>query len=124
MAVVALVLSICIAVLGALSMVAPGQLTALVRSMQTRTGLYSAAAIRVVLGMALVFAAPASRAPGVIWVIGIVVFVAGLITPVIGLERFRQITDWFLGWGAMSKRVWGLVALWFGAWLAYAVWPW
>ena len=124
MAIVALVLSICIAALGALSVVAPERLAALVRSFQTRAGLYWVGGIRVLLGIALVFAAPGSRAPGFIWVLGIVIFVAGLITPVIGLERFRRLTDWWLDRGPWFARVWGAVAFVLGLLLAYAVAPW
>ena len=124
MAIVALVLSICIAALGALGVIAPDRLAAFVRSFQTRAGLYSVGAIRIVLGIALVFAAPGSRAPGFIWVLGIVVFVAGLITPVIGVERFRRLTDWWLDRGPWFARIWGFVAFALGLLLAYTVAPW
>jgi hypothetical protein len=124
MAIVAVVLSILIAVLGVVSVVAPNRLAALVRSFQTRAGLYTAAAIRIVLGISLVFAAPGSLAPGTIWIIGIVIFVAGLITPVIGLERFRKLTDWWLDRGPWFARIWGAVAFLLGLLLAWTVAPW
>ena len=123
MALVAFVLSICIAALGALGVVAPKRLMAVVRSFQSPAGLYATAAIRLVLGVALVFAAPGSRAPGFIWVLGIVIFVAGLVTPVVGLERFRHLLDWWLARGPGFARVWGAVAFVLGLLLAYAVAP-
>jgi hypothetical protein len=123
MALVALVLSICIAALGALGVVAPDRLAAVVRSFQTRGGLYVTAGIRLVLGAALIFAAPGSRSPTFIWGLGIFIFVAGLITPLVGLERFRKLTDFWLARGVWFARIWGAVAFVLGLLLAYAVAP-
>lgn len=123
MVLIALVLSICIAALGALGVIAPDRLAAVVRSFQTRAGLYVTAAIRLVLGVALFLAAPGTRAPGLIWGLGIFVFVAGLITPMVGLERFRKLTDWWLDLGPWFGRIWGAVVLVLGLLLAYAVAP-
>lgn len=124
MTIVVLVLSIFIAALGALGMAAPERLAGVVRSFQTRTGLYITGVTRIVFGVALVFAAPGSRAPAVLWILGIVIFVTGLITPVIGLERFRHLTDWWLARGPWFARIWGFVAFAMGLLLAYAVAPW
>lgn len=123
MTLVALVLSVFIAALGALGVASPSRLLGVVRSFQTPAGLYFAAALRVVLGVALFFAAPASRAPELIRILGVVIFVGGLITPLFGLERFRRLLDWWSARGSAFIRAWAAFALAFGFLLAHAVLP-
>jgi hypothetical protein len=122
-ALVALVISLFIAALGALGVASPARLLSVVRSFQTPAGLYLAAVLRVVLGMALFLAAPVSRAPELIRVLGAVVFVAGLITPLFGLKRFRRLLDWWSARGSAFIRAWATVTLAVGLLLAYAVVP-
>jgi hypothetical protein len=91
----AVTLSSFIVVLGAIGVVWPAALLGIARSFGTPSGLYVAAALRIVFGVALFVSAPASRAPGAIRTIGIVVFVAGLMTPLIGPEAIRGVVDWW-----------------------------
>src|SRR5262245_25885803 len=79
--IVAFTLSLVVAALGSLGVVAPGSLGAVAATLLTLTGLYVAAALRIVLGAALFVAAPASRFPRTLRVIGILIVVAGLATP-------------------------------------------
>lgn len=123
MTLVALVLSLFIAAVGALGVVSPARLLGVVRRLQSPAGLYLAAALRVVLGVALVFAAPTSRAPQVIRILGVFVVAAGLLTPFFGLERFRRLLDWWSARGPVFVRTWAAVAAAFGLWLAYALAP-
>lgn len=123
MTLVALVLSLSVAVLGAVGLVSPPRLFAIVRSFQTPVGLYLAAALRLVLGAALFLAAPASRAPEFLRILGVVIVVAGLITPLFGLDRFRRLLDWWAAQGPIFVRVWATFALAFGLLLAYALVP-
>ena len=118
-------LSICLltSAFGALGIASPSRLVGLVRRLQTPMGLYFAAGIRVLLGVALLFAAPTSRAPGLIYILGIVIIVIGLITPFFGLERFRSLLDWWSAQGSAFVRGWAVLALVFGLSLAYAVVP-
>jgi len=121
MAEVALVISLCIAALGGLGVASPDALLRVVGVFATPIGLYAAAAIRLVFGAALFFAAPTSRAPRTLRIVGVVVFVAGLLTPFIGLERLSELLDWWSGWGPGFLRAWGAVALAMGLLLAHAV---
>lgn len=93
MALVALVLSLFVATVGALGVASPKKLLGLVRRFQSPAGLYSAAVFRVLLGTALFFTAAASRAPGTVRVAGAIIFVSGLVTPFFGVERFTKILD-------------------------------
>ena len=123
MVLVALVLSLFVAALGALGVVSPRRLFGIVRGFQSPAGLYAAAVLRVTLGMALYFAAPTSRAPGAVRVLGVLILVAGLITPLFGLERFARMLDWWSGRGPAFMRIWAGLALTIGLLLAYAVLP-
>jgi hypothetical protein len=123
MAIVALVLSLFVAALGALGIVLPMRLLSIIRQFQRPAGLYAVAILRVVLGVALLLAAPSSRLPQVVRILGIIIFVSGLITPLFGLERFRRLLNWWSARGPAFMRVWAGFALAFGLLLAYAVDP-
>jgi hypothetical protein len=121
MAIVALVLSLFVAVLGATGILSPKRLLGFVRHFQRPAGLYVAAILRVVFGVALFLTAPTSLSPEVIRVLGIITFVSGLVTPLFGLDRFRRILNWWSARGPVFQRVWAGFALAFGLFLAYAV---
>ena len=120
---VALIISLFVAGLGALGIASPARLIAVMRSFQAPAGLYAAAALRVVLGTALVFTAPTSRAPEFIRVLGFFIVVVGLITPFFGVERFKKLVDWWLARGPAFIRAWAAFALVGGLLLAYAIVP-
>jgi len=78
--------------------------------------------IRFGFGLALVFAAPAARWPMFVRVIGMISIVAGLITPLLGVEeRHVRIIDWWTARGSRFKRAWSGVGVVLGVVLAYAV---
>jgi len=123
MALVALTFSIIVAVLGAVGIVVPASLLWVSKPFLTPLGLYAAALVRLVLGTALFLAAPTSRAPTTVRILGVVIFGAGLITPLIGIERAHAIVEWWSDQGTAFMRVWAAIALAFGLFLAYAIAP-
>ena len=123
MTVIALLFSLLVVALGALGLVSPSRAVRVVRYFQTAAGLYFAAAVRLVMGVALFFAAPASRAPEVLHILGIVIVVAGVITPFFGLERFRRLVDWWSAKGPAFVRAQAAFAVAFGLLLTYALVP-
>ena len=123
MALVALVLSLSVATVGALGVLSPMKLLGLVRRFQNPAGLYGAAVFRVLLGTALFFTAAASRAPGAVRVAGAIIFVSGLVTPFFGVERFTKILDWWSAGSPVFMRVWAGFALAIGLLLSFAVGP-
>jgi hypothetical protein len=110
-----------IALLGAVGIVAPTFLLSVSRPFLTPTGLYAAALIRVVFGAVLLMAAPGSRLPRTLRVLGAVIVVAGIATPLVGVERARAIVDWWAAHGPVLLRMWASVAVVLGAFVAYAV---
>jgi hypothetical protein len=123
MTVIALIFSLLVAALGALGLVSPSRLLIVVGHFQTPAGQYFAAAVRLVMGVALLFAAPVSRAPGALGILGLIIILAGFITIFISLERFRRLIAWWSSQGSALVRAWAAVACAFGLLLAYALLP-
>src|ERR1700730_16253923 len=90
------VLMIC---LGLTGLVWPEGLVGIGHYSFTHTGLYVIAVLRVAVGLVLFLAAPASRAPTTLRVIGILVCVAGVVTALITIERAQALLDWWMGHG-------------------------
>lgn len=76
---------------------------------------------RAVLGIALVMCASVSKYPKAIEIIGWITLVAALILGIMGRANFRRLMGWALGVPRSFMRVGGLLAAFFGAFLAYAV---
>lgn len=93
-----------------------------VTAWQTSRGLYLAVVLRLVLGVALLVAAPGSRFPQALWFLGVVSLTAAVALPVIGLARFRRFVQWWVARPPGVVRGWCAFALGFGGFLLYAVW--
>lgn len=89
----------------------------------TSLGLYIAAAFRVVFGLVLIGVASTSRMPRTLRTLGVIIVVAGIITPFVGVERARGIVAWWVGQGNAFMRIWASIAVVFGLFIIYAVIP-
>ena len=89
----------------------------------TYVGLYVAAAVRVVFGLVLTAAASASRLPKTLRILGVLMVVAGIITPVFGVERARAVVDWWSAQGPAFMRAWAALAVVMGLVIVFAVAP-
>jgi hypothetical protein len=78
-----LVIGALVILVSAISFAVPDLKLSLERSAMTPTGLYAIALLRIAIGLVFVCAAPASRAPRTLRVLGLVVIIiiAGLMTP-------------------------------------------
>jgi hypothetical protein len=123
MALAAFLLSVLVAVVGAVGLIRPTSLLAVAGLFLTPAGLYAAAAFRIVLGTGLFVGASTSRAPRLLRVLGVVIVVGGLVTPLLGVERASAIIGWWAARGSLFMRIWAAVALAFGLCLAYALVP-
>ena len=84
-------------------------------------GLYAIAALRIGMGLVLILVASTSRAPKALRAIGAVVVVAGLATPLFGVERARGVADWAAAQGpAFLRAIAGLLFA-LGSFIAFAV---
>ncbi|PSW04302.1 hypothetical protein [Photobacterium lipolyticum] len=79
-----------------------------------------AVAVRLVLGVFLIYQSNVSRFPLVIEVIGWISIVAAIIFAVIGRRNFKRLMSWALSLAKPIGRIGGVIAGAFGAFLIYA----
>jgi hypothetical protein len=121
MRIAALLVALFAIVGGVVRIVTPDSLMTIGRYVATPVGLYVIAAIRVAIGLVLMLVAPTSRVPRTLRVVGAVVLVAGLATPLFGVERTRAILDWESTQGTALTRVVAGLVLAIGGFIAFAV---
>jgi hypothetical protein len=103
----------------AISFVAPDRRLSMERAVMTPAGLYAIAALRIAMGTVFVLAAPASRAPRTLRVLGVTVMIAGLTTTWFGVTRARAVLDWLAGAGPLLMRLDAAVGMALGGFLVY-----
>ena len=108
-------------VLGLLGAASPRRVITFAGLLRSPGGLYGAAALRIVLGVACILAAAESGFPAALRVIGVVAVAAGVALPFLGVERLGAIVDWWSRRPSYWMRAWCLVAAAFGAFLVFAV---
>ena len=114
-----LVIGVVVIVGSAISFAVPDLRLALERSVLTPAGLDAIAVLRIAIGLVLVLAAPASRAPRTLRVLGLVVIVAGLMTPWFGVARGRVVLNLLASAGPLLMRVDAGVGMVLGCFLVY-----
>jgi hypothetical protein len=115
-----LVIGVLVILASAISFATPELRLSLERSVMTPAGLYAIAAMRIAIGLVLVLAAPASRAPRTLRVLGLIVIIAGLSTPWFGVARARAVLDWLTSAGPLLIRLDAGVGMALGGLLVYA----
>ncbi len=106
---------------GIAGVIGPDWLITVGRYVVTPVGLYAIAALRVGFGLVLIAAAPTSRAPRTLRALGAFVLIAGLATPLVGVERARAIVDWETTRGTAFLRAGAGLVLAIGSFIAFAV---
>ena len=117
----ATVMAALIAAIGVVGVAFPSVLLEFGQSLQTPSALLVAAVIRIIFGAVLVWVASAARMPRTLRVIGFLVIVAGVLTPLFGVERFQAVLSWFSSQGPLLMRAWASTAVIFGLFVAYVV---
>ena len=114
-----LVIGALVILASAISFAVPDQRLSLERSLMTPAGLFAIAALRIGIGLVFVLAAPASRAPRTLRVLGVVVIMAGLATPWFGVARATAALNWFASAGPLLMRLNAGVGMAIGVFLVY-----
>jgi len=113
---------IAVCVLSAWGISAPERLRQLVGTvMQRDWGMYFAVGVRLVLGLALIFAASQSRFPMTFTVLGAITLVAAVALPFVGRARIVRLITWFGRLPPSAIRLWLLFGIAFGGFLIYGV---
>jgi len=109
-------------VAGFVLLLRPAILFNLLRGYQNSAGLYGlAVVVRLILGIVLILAAPASRFPLTLEILGWIAIVAAVFIGALGTTRFSKLMAWALGLSEGLGRLSGVFALLFGGFLIYAV---
>jgi hypothetical protein len=114
-------MGVLLVVQGILGLAAPDVFLITIRFIQTPPVMYLAAALRVVIGVVLVRAAPGSRAPKFLRVFGFLIIIGGLLTPFVGFWAAQHILGWWSAGGSVVVRVFAGVSLVLGILILYAV---
>jgi hypothetical protein len=122
-AAVAFAIGVLIAAEGAIGLAVPEAFVRIVRAFREPPVLYVASVIRIMIGIVLVMAAPRSRAPRVLRVLGVVVTVGGVLTPFIGGRLADVFLNWWTTGGTGEVRIFATLALVVGVVIVYAVAP-
>ena len=118
---IALLVAFVIMCVGVTGIFMPETLLSVGRYVVTPNGLYAVAALRVGIGLVLMLVARVSRAPRTLRTLGAVVLVAGLATPLFGVDRARAVLDWEATQGTALIRIGAGLAVLGGAFIAFAV---
>ena len=108
-------------VLGVVGLVSPDSVTAVRRqNFVTPTGLYTAAGVRLAMGLVVILAATASRAPRTLRLLGALMCMQGLSATILGLEHARTVLEWETMRPALL-RAGAIVAFASGVFMVFAV---
>ncbi len=119
----AMALGLVVAAIGVLGFTAPSTLLEFGRSLQSAGALYVVATVRIAFGAILFWAAPDSRSPRTMRVLGGLIILAGVATPFFGVERSRNVLDWWSTQGSFVARAWPGAAVVLGLFIAYSAVP-
>lgn len=89
----------------------------------TPVGLYVVAAARLAVGIVLFLAAPASRKPRTLRVLGVLVCLAGVAAAVLTIDRGHELAEWWSSHGLGFIRIAAVVVMVVGGFVAHATAP-
>ncbi|MDP1890883.1 MAG: hypothetical protein Q8K55_08305 [Gemmatimonadaceae bacterium] len=119
----ALVVAILLLAVGTVCAVFPGAMLAAAPYLLTTVGLYSIGALRLGMGVVILWAAGASRYPTVLRALGVLFIVAGVATPIFGVDRARGMMELGAAQGSLLIRAAGVLIFAVGSFIAHAVTP-
>lgn len=116
-----LVVAFLVIFIGLTGVVAPDYLAMISQRAVTPVGIYVAAALRIGFGIVLMIVAPSSRAPRTLRILGALALLAGVATLFLGVERAQAVLEWWLAQGPACTRLWAVLPLVLGSFIAYAI---
>ncbi len=99
----------------------PSELLSFVREVIAGSGLWWAAAGRLVLAVLLWFSAPVSRTPITFKVLAVLALMGAIFLIIIGSEGVLQLIDWFASWPLWGVRLQSTLGVLFGMFLLWSV---
>jgi len=117
----AIAIGCAVAVQGVFGLATPDLFLSLLRAIQTPPVIYVAAVVRVAFGIVLLLAAPASRVPVALRVLGALIVAGGLVTPFYGVQFGHAMLDWWDRGGPSLVRAWATFSLVLGVLIVWSV---
>ena len=117
----ALAIGLALLAIGLVGVAVPSLVLEFGQSLLTSTALYVVAALRIGIGIVLVRVAHGSRYPRVLRILGILIIIAGVLTPFFGVDRSRALLEWWSSQGLLFVRLAAGVAIAFGLFIFHAV---
>lgn len=108
---------------GLTGVILPDRLLGLRSLVATQGALIVIGAVRLVIGVVLIMAAPGSRFPKMLRIVGAVLMLAGVSTPLFGIDRTRIVLEWEAAQGPVFMRIVGVLILAIGGTLAFTLVP-
>ena len=100
----------------------PERLLRMVRRILDKSwGMHLAVVARIILGVSLLIAAPASKFIVLFTVLGWLTLIAAAALPIIGRERLVPLLDWFQGLSSLIIRLWLMFGVLFGVFMLYGI---
>lgn len=119
---VVLLFGVVLVALSVWGLVVPARVLSMVEGVMGRPrGMWIAVGARVVLGAALIIAAPRSMFPTTFLVLGWVALIAAVVLPLVGRARIHGLVTWLERMPPPLVRVWLVLGMAFGAVLVYGV---
>jgi hypothetical protein len=109
--VLALAVALFVFVMGAWGVFAPGSIFTFISGWSSKTGFWLAVLLRLCFGLSLWFAAPDTRLPLVLRVLGALMIVSAATLPLIGFARFQRVITWWTEQPPFAMRLWSLIAV-------------
>ena len=119
MLILAKFIGVAILVLGVTILFLPQFMKQMLRFWSEGKHVYAGGAIRIVIGVILLFAASKARLTGAAAALGVLFIAGGTFVFMMGLEKIKQLLGWWLEVPEPVYRVMGVVAASFGALILY-----
>ena len=109
-----------ISAVAVLLLIMPEKLRDLLHRFLGPTWLPLVSALRIVIGLMFILAAPYTRIPTIVRVVGGAAIVAGIAILLLGVRRTQLLADWWLARSNTTLRFWAVIAALFGGLLIWA----
>ena len=114
------IVGLLIAGFGLFGVLAPARVLGTAQSWLSPIGLYAVAVVRLLAGVALLGAAPKTRASTVVRILGVFFVLNGIVTAFLGLQRAEALLAWASNQNTSLIRLGAAVAIAVGAFVFYA----
>ena len=106
--------------MGLVALVSQGLLRRWLLFWQDDAKLRLAVLLRLAMGAVLFTASPQCQLPGVILILGVIIFISGVAGMILGPKRVRSMVKWFSDLPRAAQQGWALVAVAVGGLILYA----